>query len=190
MKLLLQKEKLSKNLQRQLIPNKRINCVILRYFNVAGADTKLRTGLIDKKSTHLIKVACEVATKKREVLIVNGKNYRTKDGSPIRDFIHVVDLANLHILVLKNLINKKKSSILNCGYGKGYTVLEIIKAFDKALKIRLPYRIGKRRSGDLGEVVANVEKIKQKFSWKPRYNDLNAIIKSAYYWEKKNKSNF
>ena len=112
------------------------------------------------------------------------------DGSPIRDFIHVVDLANLHILVLKNLINKKKSSILNCGYGKGYTVLEIIKAFDKALKIRLPYRIGKRRSGDLGEVVANVEKIKQKFSWKPRYNDLNAIIKSAYYWEKKNKSNF
>ena len=110
-----------------------IKYIILRYFNVAGADEKLRSGLISKFSTHLIKVASEVAVGKKDKLIINGDDYDTKDGSPVRDYIHVSDLADIHIVSARYLFNKNKSNIFNCGYGKGFSVKEVIKTYNKIL---------------------------------------------------------
>ena len=178
------KLKLEKFLIDNINKNK-IKCIILRYFNVAGADKKMRGGLIDKKSSHLIKVACEVATGKRGKLIVNGDNYNTKDGTTIRDFIHVMDLANIHILSLGHLIKTKKSEIFNCGYGKGYSVMEVVKTLNKVLRRKIPVLYGPRRKGDLTSVVADVSKIKKTMRWKPKFNKLELIIKSSLSWEKK-----
>ena len=139
---------------------KKINFIILRYFNVAGADLKLRSGLIDKKSSHLIKVACEVAVKKRKQLIINGKDFKTRDKTAIRDFIHVLDLADIHILSISYLLKNKKSLILNCGYGKGFSVLQVVKTFNKILKRSINCKIGPRRKGDTEKVIAN-NKIKE-----------------------------
>lgn len=175
-------------LENFLIKNsnkKKIKYIILRYFNVAGADSKMRTGLIDKKSSHLIKVACEVATKKNKKLIVNGNDYNTKDGTTIRDFIHVQDLAHLHILSLKYLQKFKKSEIFNCGYGKGYSVLEVIRTMNQILSKKIPVTFGKRRQGDLTSVIADVSKIRKKIRWRPRYNNLKLILKSSLKWERK-----
>ncbi len=164
---------------------KKINYMILRYFNVAGADLKLRSGLIDKKSSHLIKVACEVATNKKKFLKINGKNFNTKDKTTIRDFIHVLDLADIHILSIDYLLKKNKSQILNCGYGKGFSVLQILNSFNKLLKKPIKYKIGPRRKGDTEKVVANCNKIKKILKWKPKYNSIEIILKSALEWEKK-----
>ena len=163
----------------------KVHYIILRYFNVAGADLFLRSGLIDKKSTHLIKVACEVATNKRKFLIVNGKNFKTKDRTAIRDFIHVSDLAEIHILSAIYLFKKKKSQIINCGYGKGYSVLQIVETFNKIIKRKIKYKFGPRRKGDAEKVISNCKKLKKILKWKPKYNDIKLILKSAYKWEKK-----
>ena len=101
--------------------------IILRYFNVAGADEKMRTGLISETSTHLIKIASEVAAKKRDHLIINGNDYDTPDGTPVRDYIHVSDLADIHLISAKHLISGGQSDLFNCGYGNGYSVREVIK---------------------------------------------------------------
>lgn len=162
-----------------------VKYIILRYFNVAGAEKKNRTGLQSKFSTHLIKVASEVALKKRKKLIINGDNYKTKDGTPVRDYIHVSDLAEIHYKAGKNLISEQKSDIYNCGYGIGYSVKDIVKRLNKMLKINLPTKIGPRRKSDIGYVVANSNKFKKKFSWKPKYNNLDLILLSSLKWEKK-----
>jgi len=125
------------NLEKFLIKQSKtndINYIILRYFNVAGADKKLRTGLIAKSSSNLIKVLCEAAIGKRKNFKINGNNYKTIDGTPIRDFIHVSDLAEIHLLVAKYLIKNKKSQIFNCGYGKGFSVLEVLNKMNKIIK--------------------------------------------------------
>ena len=145
----------------------------------------MRTGLVDKKSSHLIKVACEVATGKRKKLIINGKNYKTKDGTAIRDFIHIMDLAKIHILSLKYLIKTQKSETFNCGYGKGYSVNDVVKALNKILKRKIPVVYGPRRKGDVASLIAKVSKIKKKINWKPKYNDLDLILKSSLNWENK-----
>ena len=165
--------------------NNKINYIILRYFNVAGADEKLRTGLISKFSTHLIKIASEVAVGKRKKLIINGNDYDTKDGTPIRDYIHVSDLAEIHLISGKYLLSNSKSHIFNCGYGKGYSVKEVIKKLDEILDRKINYEIGPRRQGDSAMVVANSKKFENFFSWKPKYNDLKLILKTAIEWEKK-----
>ena len=108
--------------------------VILRYFNVAGADSKMRSGLISKYSSHLIKIASEVATGKKDVLIINGDDYNTKDGTAVRDYIHVSDLADIHLMCTKYLYNNGQSNIFNCGYGKGFTVKEVVKYFNDFLE--------------------------------------------------------
>ena len=108
--------------------------IILRYFNVAGADKKLRTGLISKYSTHLIKIACEVAVNKRKKLVINGSNYDTVDGTPIRDYIHVSDLADIHLLSTKYLLKDGLSQIFNCGYGRGFSVKQVINVMNQILK--------------------------------------------------------
>ena len=158
--------------------------IILRYFNVAGADSKKRSGLISKYSTHLIKKACEVAVGKKDKLTINGDDYNTKDGTAIRDYIHVSDLADMHLISAKHLINNGQSEIFNCGYGKGFSVKEVINYFNEILDNEIKFEIGPRRPGDSKLVVANSDKFKKTFSWKPKFNDLKFILKTAYEWEK------
>jgi UDP-glucose 4-epimerase len=176
------------NLENYLInkkKQKKINYVILRYFNVAGADKKLRTGLISRHSTHLIKIACEVAIGKRKNLIINGTDYKTKDGTPIRDFIHVSDLSEMHLLSAIDLINNGNSDVYNCGYGKGYSVKDIILEMNKLSIIKIKYQNGPRREADAEKVVANSDKFYKHFNWQPKFNQLNYILSSALDWEKK-----
>ena len=163
----------------------KISYIILRYFNVAGADEKLRSGLISKFSSHLIKRACEVAVGKREKLIINGNDYNTLDGTPVRDFIHVTDLADIHFVSARHLIENGKSEIFNCGYGKGYSVKEVLESFTEVLGKKIHFEIGPRRDGDSGMVVANSDKFNNFFNWRPKFNDIKFILKTAIDWEKK-----
>ena len=161
----------------------------MRYFNVAGAEKEMRTGLISKISTHLIKIACEVAIQKRDKLIINGSNYKTKDGTTVRDYIHVSDLAEIHYIVLKYLVTKKKSGIFNCGYGRGYSVKEVIECLNQILKKKIKTKIGPRRPNDNKYLVASTKKFNKFFLWKPKYNNLKKIISSSLRWEKKLEKN-
>ena len=167
---------------------KKFKYIILRYFNVAGADRKLRTGLISKSSTNLIKVICEVAIGKRKKFKINGNDYNTKDGTPVRDFIHVTDLAEIHYLAGKYLLKNNKSQILNCGYGKGYSVLEVVKNINLYLTKKIPIIFGKRRNKDIESSISNTKKFNKYIKWKPKYNNLKYILKSSYEWEKKFKT--
>ena len=162
-----------------------ISYIILRYFNVAGADEKLRSGLISKYSTHLIKIASEVAVGKRNEVIINGNDYDTTDGTPIRDYIHVSDLADIHLVSARYLLEKKESNIFNCGYGIGYSVKEIIDTYNQILIKKIKTKIGPRRMGDSKLVVADPNKFNKTFNWKPKFNKLDYILKTAYEWEKK-----
>tara|TARA_B110000483_G_scaffold175775_1_gene207871 strand:- start:370 stop:1365 length:996 start_codon:yes stop_codon:yes gene_type:complete len=159
--------------------------IILRYFNVAGADEKMRTGLISKVSSHLIKVACEVVVGKRDKLIINGDDYNTPDGTAIRDYIHVSDLAEIHIISAKHLIEDGKSNLFNCGYGNGFSIKDVINELNQIINKNLETTIGPRRPGDSEMIVSNVDKFMKYFSWKPKYNNLNYILKTAINWEKK-----
>ena len=161
----------------------KIKCIILRYFNVAGADEKKRSGLVAKKSNNLIKSICEVATNKRSNIVINGDDYDTQDGTPVRDFIHVTDLAEMHTIAAENL-NKKNSEIYNCGYGEGYSVKQVVLEMEKILKHSLNKEIGRRREGDIPYSVADTTKFKKEFDWNPKYNSLNYILKTALEWEK------
>ena len=161
------------------------NYVILRYFNVAGADEKMRTGLISKVSSHLIKVACEVVVGKRDKLIINGDDYATPDGTAIRDYIHVSDLSEIHLISANHLINGGESDLFNCGYGNGFSIKEVVKELNKIINSNLKTSIGPRRPGDSQLIVSNVEKFMKYFSWKPKHNSLNYILKTAVSWEKK-----
>ncbi len=183
------KLKLEKYLINKSKENK-IKYIILRYFNVAGADSKLRSGLISKFSTHLIKRASEVAVGRRKQLIINGNNYDTKDGTPIRDYIHISDLANIHLVSYLLLKKSNTSNIFNCGYGRGYSVKEVIETLNKILKKKLKTKIGPRRKGDSKILIANSNKFKKLTKWKPKYNNLKFILTTAINWEKKiNKKN-
>ena len=162
-----------------------IRYIILRYFNVAGADEKLRSGLISKYSTHLIKIASEVAVNKRDEIIINGDDYDTKDGTAVRDYIHVSDLADIHLASAEYLKRNNNSNIFNCGYGKGFSVKEVIETFNKIIDKKIKFKIGPRRPGDSKQVVADPNKFMKTLSWKPKYNDLKYILKTAYDWEKK-----
>ena len=162
-----------------------VSYVILRYFNVAGADEKLRSGLISKYSTHLIKIASEVAVGKRDEIIINGNDYDTRDGTPIRDYIHVSDLADIHLVSAKYLLDTKESNIFNCGYGNGYSVKEVIDTYNQILIKKIKTKVGPRRPGDSKMIVADPNKFYKTFNWKPKFDKLNYILKTAYEWEKK-----
>ena len=164
----------------------KVDYTILRYFNVAGADKSKRSGLIARSSTNLIKVICEVATKKREKIIINGDDYETKDGTAIRDFIHVTDIADMHVLAADNLLKKTTTNIFNCGYGSGYSVKEVVTEMEKIIKNKLQVEIGPRRPNDISVSIANSDKFKKEFNWKPRFNNLNIILSSALNWERDN----
>ena len=157
---------------------------ILRYFNVAGASKSGKIGEIEKSHGHLIKNISIQNLRKKPKIEIYGNNYSTKDGTCVRDYIHASDLADIHIKSLKYLIKKRKSLILNCGYGKGYSVQEIVNIYKKIKKnIFIKYK--KRRLGDVEEVYSNTIKLKQILNWKPKYNNIKLIIESAIKWEKK-----
>ena len=145
----------------------------------------MRSGLISKYSTHLIKIASEVAVGKKSELIINGNDYDTPDGTPVRDYIHVSDLADIHLISAKYLSKNNKSDIFNCGYGKGFSVKEVIETYNKFLEKKIKYKIGPKRPGDSKLVVANPDKFNKIMNWKPKYDDLEYILKTAYEWEKK-----
>ena len=160
----------------------KIKYIILRYFNVAGADSKLRSGLISKSSNNLITNIVKSLVYKQKITI-NGNDYNTKDGTPIRDFIHVSDLADIHYKSMRYLVKFNKSNIFNCGYGKGFTVLDAIKVANKFLKPKIQIKIGPRRKNDIEKSVANINKIKKYIKWQPKYDNLKKIILSSYKWE-------
>lgn len=169
----------------QMQKKNQINYIILRYFNVAGADPKLRSGLVSKNPTHLIKIASEAVVGKRDSISIFGNNYNTPDGTAIRDYIHVSDLADIHVKSLEYLLEKKHSTIMNCGYGKGYSVKEVLDKMNKISKGKLKIKYEKRRPGDAVSLVSDVSKLMKTIKWTPNYNNLEVILKTAIKWEEK-----
>lgn len=159
--------------------------VILRYFNVAGSDPEGEIGQSTANATLLIKVAAEVAVGKREQLMVFGTDYPTPDGTGVRDYIHVTDLAEAHLSALNYLRNGGKSTLLNCGYGSGFSVREVIDSMERVHGEKLNVREQPRRAGDPPALIAGVDKIHQTLDWKPAYDDLDKIVESALQWEQK-----
>jgi UDP-glucose 4-epimerase len=158
---------------------------VLRYFNVAGADPQGRTGQSTPNATHLIKVACEVATGKRQSMEVYGTDYDTPDGTCVRDYIHVSDLADAHVLLAQHLLAGGANVTANCGYGKGASVLEVLASLEKQLNHPIQAKMSPRRAGDAPSLVANSAHLKALMPWKPKYENLDDIVAAALAWERK-----
>ena len=156
---------------------------ILRYFNVAGASNSNKIGEIRRSYGHLIKNLAIQSLRKRPKIFIYGDDYNTKDGTCVRDYVHVSDLADIHIKSLKLINEKSKSIVFNCGYGKGYSVLDIVNIFKKMNK-KLIINFSKRRPGDIAQVYADIKKLNKILKWKPKHDDLKKILKSAFKWEK------
>ena len=161
------------------------NYVVLRYFNVAGADPKARIGLATIGATHLLKIAVEAATGQRAKIDVYGTDYPTPDGSCIRDFIHVSDLAQAHRAALSYLRGGGASVTLNCGYGRGYSVLETIEAVRRVAGRNFAVQYAPRRPGDIMTMIADTGRIRATLDWTPQFDDLDAIAAHALAWEEK-----
>ena len=169
---------------RDLSEATKLNHVALRYFNVAGSDPECRIGQSTAKATLLTKVACEAAVGKRDQLYIFGTDYPTPDGTGLRDYIHVEDLASAHLDALNYLRNGGESTTLNCGYGYGYSVREVIAAVERANGNPLNVIEAERRAGDPPELVAVAEKIRETLGWQPRHDDLDKIVQSSLQWER------
>jgi UDP-glucose 4-epimerase len=161
-----------------------LHYVILRYFNVAGADPEGRMGQAMPEATHLIKVACETALGKRAQMEIYGTDYDTEDGTCIRDYIHIEDLASAHLSALDYLNAGNDSSILNCGYGQGYSVREVVDQVKRVSGQDFKVIESGRRAGDPPALMADNHKILATLDWQPQYADLAKIVQSAYDWEK------
>lgn len=166
------------------IANKDFCYIALRYFNVAGADPDGKIGQCFPGATHLIKVSCEAALGKRAQVAIFGTDWKTADGTGVRDYIHVTDLAQAHLDALTFLEKKRESYFFNCGYGKGASVKEVIEKVRKIHGKDFKIVSQGRRPGDVATVVSEASKIRKILGWVPKYNDLEFIIKSAYNWEK------
>ncbi len=169
---------------KQFCKREMINYCILRYFNIAGSSPSGKIGLINK-SDHLFKNFSREIIKKRPILKIYGNDYDTKDGSCIRDFIHVSDIAEIHFKVLEKINKVKNSKILNCGYNKGISVLDVAKVFKKQSSKNVKILVSKRRKGDLVKIIASNTNLKKFIKWKPKFNNLNTIVKSSINWEKR-----
>ena len=162
------------------------NYCALRYFNVAGADPQARTGQSTAGATHLIKVAVEAALGKRDRVSIFGTDYDTPDGTGVRDYIHVSDLAAAHVLALDALIAEPgRSMTMNCGYGRGFSVTEVLDAVDRGTNQTITRRLEPRRAGDPAELVSDPSRIRETLPWQPRHADLEQIIAHALQWERK-----
>jgi UDP-glucose 4-epimerase len=157
--------------------------VALRYFNVAGADPKGRSGQSTPNATHLIKVACEAALGKRPYLEVFGTDYATPDGTCIRDYIQVTDLVRAHLMALRHLRDDGPSEVFNCGYSKGFSVLQVIEAVKRGSGADFEVRLGPRRPGDPAAIVAASDRIRVRLGWRPAYDNLDTIVRQALAWE-------
>ena len=162
-----------------------LSYAILRYFNVAGGDPEGRSGQSTPQATHLIKVAAEAAVGTREGLAIYGEDYDTPDGTGIRDYIHVTDLGAAHVVALSHLLRNQGNLTLNCGYGRGYSVREVLDAV--AVEAGQPLRIASapRRAGDPPALVADARRIRAQIGWQPRYDDLAVIVRTAVAWERR-----
>jgi UDP-glucose 4-epimerase len=176
---------MSENIIKDYSQASKLKYIILRYFNVAGADITEQIGQYGKKTAHLIKIACDAALGRRSSVNIFGTDYPTLDGTGIRDYIHVQDLAKAHVDALSYLENGGDSQILNCGYGKGYSVRQVLDRVKAISGVDFPVIETERRRGDPASVVAAAEKIKEILGWEPKYNDLDVIISTALNWEKK-----
>lgn len=159
--------------------------VALRYFNVAGADAKGRTGQSTPRATHLIKTACQTALGQHAELSIFGSDYPTPDGTCLRDYIHVSDLVAAHMDALAHLRRSGESGVFNCGYGRGYSVREVVKAVEKAAGTPLPVRYAQRRAGDPAAIIAGAARVREVLGWQPKYDNLDLIVESALGWERK-----
>ncbi len=163
-----------------------MNFCALRYFNVAGADPQGRTGQSTAGATHLIKVAVEAALGKRDSVGVFGTDFATPDGTGVRDYIHVSDLATAHVLALEALIAQPQRSLaMNCGYGQGFSVLEVLDAVDRMTNRKIVRELGPRRAGDPDSLISDNSRIKATLPWVPRFADLGLIVQHALAWESK-----
>jgi UDP-glucose 4-epimerase len=158
---------------------------ILRYFNVAGADPRGRAGQIGKP-THLIRVAAQIAVgARKEKLQIYGADYPTPDGAAIRDYVHVTDLADAHLAALGRLRRGGSSLVLNVGYGRGYSVFEVIDAFERVTGRPLPHEVSPRRPGDPPQLIADTAAIRTELDWRPRFDEIDFIVRSAIAWERR-----
>jgi len=162
-----------------------INYCALRYFNVAGADSQGRSGQSTAGATHLIKVAVEAALGRRDGVSVFGTDYDTPDGTGVRDYIHVSDLADAHVLALEELVARpERSMTMNCGYGRGFSVLEVLDAVDRVAGTQIERNFAPRRAGDPAALISDPARLKATLPWKPRHADLDRIITHALNWER------
>jgi UDP-glucose 4-epimerase len=158
---------------------------ILRYFNVAGADPLGRTGQRTPNATHLIKVACEHAVGKREAITVYGTDFETPDGTGVRDYVHVSDLADAHVAALTHLLAGGEGFVLNCGYGRGSSVLDVARALERVSGRPVNLRYADRRAGDPAVILANADRLRRTLDWIPRFDDLDEIVRTALKWEQR-----
>ena len=159
--------------------------VILRYFNVAGADPAGRAGQVTANATHLIKVACEAVSGQRQGMTIFGADYPTADGTCVRDYIHVADLADAHLRALEYLEEGGASTLLNCGYGRGYSVHQVVDAVARIAGAPLLWVEGPRRPGDPVELVADSARLRTVLGWQPRLDDLDLIVRTALDWQRR-----
>ena len=159
--------------------------VALRYFNVAGADPRGRSGQSSPNATHLIKVASQAALGQREGLTIFGSDYATPDGTCVRDYIHVTDLARAHLAALDHLRGGGGSLTLNCGYGRGYSVRQVVDVVKKVSGVDFPVTMAERRAGDPGSLIARADRIRAELGWTPEHDDLEEIVGQALAWEDK-----
>ncbi|HWV21077.1 MAG TPA: UDP-glucose 4-epimerase GalE [Devosia sp.] len=157
---------------------------VLRYFNVAGADPQKRSGQSTPLATHLIKVACQTALGQREKMDIFGTDYETPDGTCVRDYIHVTDLIAAHALLLNHLRKGGESTTLNCAYGQGYSVRQVVETVRKVSGVNFRADEGPRRAGDPASITATGQKVRALLGWKPQHDDLNEIVETAYAWER------
>ncbi|MBS0583727.1 MAG: UDP-glucose 4-epimerase GalE [Proteobacteria bacterium] len=170
---------------RDLAAASALRYVALRYFNVAGCDPQGRIGQSTKNATLLVKVACEAALGKRDRLLVFGTDYPTPDGTGVRDYIHVDDLARAHLDALRYLRDGGASMTLNCGYGHGYSVRDVIAAVGRAHGTAFPVETRPRRAGDPPSLIADARRIREVLDWRPRHDDLDLIARTALAWERR-----
>lgn len=161
-----------------------VRSVILRYFNVAGADAAGRTGQATPAATHLIKVACQALLGQRPALSIFGTDYPTPDGTCIRDYIHVTDLAEAHVLALLHLRRGGESLVLNCGYGRGASVLKVVRTLEAVSGETVSATVADRRPGDPPQLVAGADRIREQLGWVPKHDTLEEIVRSALAWER------
>ena len=160
-----------------------MSTAILRYFNVAGVDAACRVGPFSHKVTPLMKAVVETALRQRPFLEVYGEDYPTPDGTGVRDFIHINDLISAHLLALNYLFNENQSILLNCGYGCGFSVKQVVEATRLALQTPVPIQVAPARQGDCAQMVADPTLLKERLGWRPQFNQLELMIESTYRWE-------